>query len=141
VDRHAGCSERWLPCGGWYEVSSCGRVRGPRGNILVPYPRGAGYLAVRVCGVQRYVQRLVCAAFNGEPPNATDHADHRDYDRTNNHAHNLRWLPAHLNLGRQVRYGPRGWERLADELAPDDYQPLSPDELARIDADLQSAGW
>lgn len=140
--------EVWRPAYGFdaYEVSSRGRVRNAR-TLHV--------LAVQVCGkdgeyrkvhlgrqTQRMVHRLVAEAFlAGVPHGAADHVDHRDFDTAHNCLGNLRWLSPVLNIGRQVRYGPRGWERVGDEEAPEDYVPMTDAELAAADEQLAAAGW
>lgn len=127
-----------------YEVSSHGRVRNAATkHVLRPQRHTKGYVKVHLGRhVQQLVHRLVCEAFHGPPPLPTDHADHLDFDPTNNTPSNLRWLSASLNSGRQVRWGPRGWERVCDEEQPDDWQALSDDEREQIDRELGAvSGW
>ena len=87
------------------------------------------------------VHRLVCAAFHGDPPAVTDHADHIDFDTRNNRASNLRWLPASLNGGRKVTHDGRGWVRPDEQDPPDGYRPLTASELAQLDAAIAMKGW
>lgn len=138
--------EQWrpIPGHGQYEASDRGRIRNARTRrVLKPMLTRRGYLKVDLGSRarNREIHRLVCLTWHGPPPVETDHADHIDFDRTNNAAENLRWLRAHLNIGRQLRYGPRGWELLGDEEAPDDHVPLSDDERAALDDRIAAAGW
>lgn len=113
--------EIWRPVVGYeghYEVSNRGRVRSldrylerkgrhggrhtylQRGCVLQPQLINSGYLAVHLHlnGTRSIalVHRLVAEAFHG--PARGREADHRDYDRLNNAADNLRWLtPAQNN--------------------------------------------
>lgn len=125
-----------------YEVSTEGRVRNATtGAVLRLQPSTRGYLQVNLgrANRNRLVHRLVCEAFHGEPPTPTAHADHLDFDRTHNRPTNLRWLPAHLNLGRQVRWGRRAWE--VEEEPPADVPALTDEEREAIDKQLEAQGW
>lgn len=137
--------EAWrvIPSHPRYEASDLGRIRNARtGHVLRPQWNTRGYLKVHLGrGTQALVQRLVCEAFHGPPELDTHHADHLDFNRTNNRPDNLRWLPAALNIGRQVRYGPRGWEVTEDEEPPEDHVPLSEAERAALDEQVTSQGW
>lgn len=100
--------ERWLPIPGYegyYEASDLGRVRSlPRrgsnnalhaGRILKPQRRGPrGYLGVTlsVHGKAKgyYMQRLIAATFLGPRPDGMD-VCHKDDDKTNNRATNLKY--------------------------------------------------
>lgn len=129
-------AEEWLPVA-WpdgYEVSNLGRVRNARTGLVLSLLRhNDGYLNVKLGRKRReYVHRLVCEAFNGPPPRRYYHADHRDFDRTNNTPGNLRWLPPSLNEWR--------WKGSEWDIA-DDYDPMSAAEADQIDAELEAAGW
>jgi len=110
---------------GW-EVSSHGRVRRlaytitkrsrggglhnrhfPR-RVVTLQKHANGYLSVRLYPDDRtmMVSRLVCAAFNGQPPTPAYHADHINGDRADNHHKNLRWLSPTAN--RALRIPIRG---------------------------------
>lgn len=97
-------SERWLPVAEnpRYDVSDLGRVR--RGKrILTPCDHGRGYRAVTLCGPNgarrnRFVHRLVAAAFLGPPPVGAE-VNHRDFDRANNALGNLEYLTPAGNMG------------------------------------------
>lgn len=138
-------SEIWrsIPSAPAYEASDAGRIRNAAtGHVLSLLAHPRGYLQVHLGGRRRnqLVHRLVCEAFHGIPESPTHHADHLDFDKTNNRPGNLRWLAAHLNTGRQVRWGRRGWE-VEDPSVPEDHTPLTDAERARLDAALAAAGW
>lgn len=94
-----------------YEASQCGRVRsmlrpGRRGArkqrdvplILSPYTdKRTGYLKVNICGRQRTIHELVCAAFHGARPYGMV-ARHSDGSRQNNNASNLSWSTQPANI-------------------------------------------
>jgi hypothetical protein len=82
------------------------------------------------------VHRMVCEAFHGPPPLSSDHADHIVVPSPDNHASNLRWLPAAVNMGRAIRRTPYGWESVSDEPPPVDYVPSGV-----TDEQLAAAGW
>lgn len=101
--------ETWRPIEGLpgYEVSSLGQVRswrapfgrGRRSEPLVLKPRTnhKGYLRVNLGGRTRKVHRLVLEAFVGPCPEGHV-ADHRNRDRSDARAANLRWVtPAENN--------------------------------------------
>lgn len=102
--RHT-CPEEWRPIeGGWYEVSSHGRIRrlsarrGTRvGSFIRPHHQRDGRVAVELRqpeGRRRLsVGWLVCTAFHGPQPPGTD-VCHLNADLSDDHADNLRWLPA-----------------------------------------------
>jgi hypothetical protein len=125
-----------------YEVSSHGRVRRIGGRVLRDQPSGAGYRKVhlgRRC--QALVHALVAEAFHGPRPPGHD-VDHKDWDRTHNHASNLRWLPAPENRCRWAGPGRHDFEVLTKHTPPpDDFEPMTPaEESAVLDA-LHAAGW
>lgn len=112
-----------------YSVSSYGNVRAnwsdvPRRNLthrvriersqqLKPYAHTTGYLRVSLGrGVQRYVHRLVAAAFH-QNPHGLPQVDHIDGDRKNNAATNLRWASVQNN----ARYGGIRHDWAAQKLA------------------------
>lgn len=103
-------NEEWRPIPGvdYYEASSLGRIRSVArtiavnyngtiyerdvpGRVLTPYLcNGYAYCALgrqSKTGVHRYV----ALAFYGFPPKDKPEAAHRDGDRLNNRADNLRW--------------------------------------------------
>lgn len=83
-----------------YSVSSFGRVRGKRGEVLRPRTNKDGYLYCwlynrdednRSARKQKSVHRLVCSAFWGECTEEQPLTDHIDRCRCNNYYKNLRW--------------------------------------------------
>lgn len=140
--------ERWRFARGHfgYEVSTHGRVRSTRTrHVLAPQPTGkhGEYRKVHLGRqTQRLVHRIVAQTFLGDVAHGdTDHVDHLDFDGSHNCLGNVRWLSPVLNIGRQVRYGPRGWERVGDEEPPEDHHELSAAERAAVDEQLARAGW
>jgi hypothetical protein len=109
---------------GLYAVFDRGRVfrtapgsRTRPGKVLKLTPDTHGYLFVRLCdGAGRrpthLVHRLVALAFLGQPPEGRGVVDHRDSDRTNNHADNLQWVSVsennRLTCERDRSRAPRG---------------------------------
>lgn len=71
LGRHAGVGE--------YEYCALGSLQ-PNGYLLV----GTG-------SKNRSVHSLVCEAFHGPKPSKAHTVDHKDRDRSNNYASNLRW--------------------------------------------------
>jgi hypothetical protein len=124
--------ETWLEISdteGRYSVSNYGNVRAnwsdvPRRNLphririersqqLKPHVHTTGYLRVALGrGVQRYVHRLVAAAFH-QNPEALPQVDHIDGNRTNNAALNLRWVSAQDN----AKYGGERHDWTTQKLA------------------------
>jgi hypothetical protein len=77
-------------------IGDDGTVIGRVGHLLKPNDDGAGYLKMVMClpGNRRKtvrVHRLVCEAFHGPPPSPAHLVAHRDGNRQNNRAGNLRW--------------------------------------------------
>ena len=88
-----------VPC---YQVSSHGRVIGPRGKYLRPNPvNKSGHLRVNLSNVRTaLVHRLVLEAFVGPCPDGMQ-CWHNDGDPTNNRLENLRWeTPSNISKGR-----------------------------------------
>lgn len=101
-------AEKWADVSGYsgsYQVSSLGRVRSVervdsdgnrrRGQHMIPYRKANGYVAVTLwsCGdgKERYVHRLVAAAFI-DNPNDLPQVNHKDGDTANNAVENLEWV-------------------------------------------------
>lgn len=117
-------SESWRPVVGYegiYEVSDHGRVRrvlagqGARpGYILSPTQAGRGYAEGRaypsVCiykgrtVARRNVHQLVAEAFIGPRPEGM-HINHKDSDKSNNHATNLEYVTPSENYWHAVEAG------------------------------------
>lgn len=97
---------------GYYQVSSLGRVKSlpitygqkynqrPYEKILTPIKDAAGYYRVHLRRDGRdkriSVHRLVAIAFIDNPLNLK-FVNHKDEDKTNNHANNLEWCTAKYN--------------------------------------------
>jgi len=131
--------EAWLPIlghEGKYEVSNFGRVRsfmGVRkgqgrinGRVLQPNA-GPHYYSVKLSGRNRYVHRLVAAAFIGPLPTGCQ-TRHLDGNGFNNRLLNLAYGTISENMLDAVRHGthhfasksqcPRGHPLLMPNLAP-----------------------
>lgn len=102
-------SETWrdVPGAPGYKVRVDGAVMGPRGAVLKQNGRTSGYPIVRVSAGSRasaytaYVHHLVAAAWLGPRPAGCE-VDHKDHDRENNRAENLRYLTADENRERSM---------------------------------------
>jgi hypothetical protein len=127
--------EQWLPVEGWpYEVSDLGRVRravatpGTRkGKILKPTKNVRwGYLYVMLNCVPRKQNRrvhvMVCEAFHGPRPSPEHDAAHKDGNRTNNVATNLKWATRTENMADAMEQGTfvKGADHWSAKLIPDD---------------------
>lgn len=95
--------ENWLPIPGFegrYEVSSEGRVRGPRYGLMTPQIGTRGYLKVtlRKDGKQfsYNVNTLVLRAFRGERPLGLI-SRHLNSIKTDNRLDNLEWNTQSVN--------------------------------------------
>lgn len=104
-----GATEEWRPITEWpsYQVSSFGRMRGPRA-ILAP-ASVAGYHVVSLVREReiknRRVHQLVVEAFVGPAPFDAAIIAHNDGVRGNNRVTNLRWASAVENQRDRVRHG------------------------------------
>lgn len=134
--------EEWQPVPGFegsYEVSNMGRVRSldrvvtcrngmPKtihGKILKPMVNPHGYESVAPCidnvNVPMLVHRLVASVFVKNPDNLPQ-VDHKDADKRNNCADNLRWVTAKENSeNRTYHYRlehplPEQWEPNPDDV-------------------------
>lgn len=85
-----------------YFVSNHGHVRSPSGEVLAHRLNQEGY--DRAClryGSEEedvYVHRMVCIAFNGEPPTPEHEADHINKIRNDNVPKNLQWVTKEESL-------------------------------------------
>lgn len=94
----------WKPIPGLapYEAHPDGRIRnGKTLKVLTPQDNQRGYLTLRIRGKTRRVHRLIALTFIPcENPDAFD-VDHIDFNKQNNAASNLRYLPKLQNSVRQ----------------------------------------
>lgn len=137
--------EAWrpIPSAPGYEASTLGRIRNAStGRVLRDQRNTRGYRKVHLGREQqnRLVHRLVCEAFHGPAPTGGEHADHIDFDRTNNRPDNLRWLAAAANLGRTLVRVRGGWQMDGDALE-DDGARLTDEQRAQLDSELAARGW
>lgn len=97
----------WVPVlgfNGLYEVSSLGRVRNQKGEIMkqgIKRTNGTCYKSVRLWKDgkyhTKYIHRLVAEAFIPNPDNLP-FVNHKDEDGTNNFIDNLEWCTREYNV-------------------------------------------
>lgn len=134
--------EIWVPAYAWpeYAVSSKGRVkrvaggRGTRaGHVLKQRINRDGYACVTLYRHNKkkgfLVNRLVCAAFYGAPPDGDYHAAHADGDRGNNRVSNLRWASRSENEADKEAHGTRlrGEDHASSKLTEKDVAAIRAD--------------
>jgi hypothetical protein len=93
-----------------YEASNEGQIRRiGRTRIRKQILTWNGYLKIGIIvdGKSRtlLVNRLVCAAFHGPPPEGDVHAAHEDGDKCNNRPSNLSWKTRKENEADKIRHG------------------------------------
>ena len=92
-----------------YEVSSLGNVRhkANKKNLKLPVQK-TGYTSICLGdpNVRRYVHRLVCIAWHGEPPKGT-WALHRNGVKTDNRPENLYWGTPMQNCADAAEHGTK----------------------------------
>lgn len=102
-------TEEWRPVIGHhpYMVSSHGRVRGLKGQLMKGIPNKGGRRAIRLggrCGPRRYIHQLVLEAFVG-PAGPGQECLHANDVASDNRVENLRWGTRTENLYDAVRNG------------------------------------
>lgn len=119
-DLEVGCVESWASVkgsGGWYEVSTHGRVRSmPRtvvrsdgttqyfkSRILKPGRNRNGYLHVTI-GKVKNIHRLVAKTFIPNPHNLPQ-VNHKDGNKENNCVWNLEWVNHQANMQHASKNG------------------------------------
>lgn len=99
--------EEWrvLPdANGKYQVSSLGRVRGVKGEILSTPVGKQGYRRVTVLRVRRYLHHCIALAFLGpRPPGA--HIRHLNGDKADCRVSNLAYGTPRQNAADKLRHG------------------------------------
>lgn len=83
-----------------YEISSWGRIRNKKGEILTPYKNHKGYLKIglRQDGAdhKKRIHRLVAETFLPNPNNLPE-VNHKDGNKENNSFTNLEWVSGEQN--------------------------------------------
>lgn len=95
-----------------YRIARDGTVIGRSGKVLKPNPDGQGYAHMNMCLPDNgrksvRVHRLVCEAWHGLRPSLRHVVAHRDGNRSNNHADNLRWATFEENEADKIQHGTR----------------------------------
>jgi hypothetical protein len=126
-----------------YEVHSDGRIRNRKtGRELKPQQAGSGRYRKVQFGDRRQVQvhQLVAETWLGPKPTGMPHSvDHVDFDRTRNVVQNLRWLRYGLNSAQHRSDWPARAAALMP--APEDHEPITPDEEAQLLERMRRNGW
>ena len=110
--------EIWAPIKDFpnYEISSWGRVRNRKGQIMIPYKNHKGYLKIALCkdGIRykRRIHRLVAQTFIPNPYNLPE-VNHIDGNKENNSFSNLEWVTGEQN--REHAIFMEHWKRLLEE--------------------------
>lgn len=104
-----------------YTITITGEVINNRWNRKVkPQPNGKGYLRVHIAGKMRFVHRLVAEQYVPNPENLPQ-VNHKDGNKTNNHASNLEWVSNAQNRrhavenGLQIHGDKCTWAKLSSE--------------------------
>jgi hypothetical protein len=92
-------------------VAADGRIQGPSGRWLKPFPNSRGYLAINVStcadGIRRqvHVHKIVCTAYHGPCPDGMVLVRHLNGDHLDNRAANLAWGTREQNEADKVLHG------------------------------------
>lgn len=84
-----------------YYVSNCGQVASvfrEKWRVLKASRASHGYLQVGIHGRARRVHTVVAEEFLGPPPTPRHEVNHKDGDKSNNHADNLEWVTHQENI-------------------------------------------
>jgi hypothetical protein len=125
-------------------VSDEGRVRNVKtGRVLKHAITDRGYCKLSLGRAwQGYVHQLVAEAFIGPRPTHEHDVDHKDFDRTNNAAANLRWLHKLTNRVRWAgKQNGRNLWSTPDDPAPEDHEPMTQEEREQWEASAGVSGW
>ena len=129
--------EQWKPISGWegrYSISSRGRIWSiTRCRYLRPTLHPHGYLRVNLYSDKGKkaigVHRLVALAFHGPQPSPAHEVNHKNCDKTDNHATNIEWATRSENQSHAYENGLRSAAgerntnaRLEDESALEIYR-------------------
>ena len=74
-------------------------------GVIKPGMSNSGYKRIKLNGKNVYIHRIVCRAFNGEPPIDGMYVDHIDGNKMNNHYTNLEWVTPKENSVRASKNG------------------------------------
>lgn len=101
---------------GRYQISDTGRIYGICHNrILTPKKCGSGYQGITLCkgGAKSrfYIHRLVAVCFLPEPDSSEYEINHKDLNKTNNHASNLEWVTRTDNFEHAYQHGRVNYQR------------------------------
>lgn len=80
-------------------------VNSKNGYVRKWYDNGNGYKCTHIKGKIKYIHRLVCALFNGDPPSEDSQVNHIDGDKENNHWSNLEWVSGSKNISHAHKQG------------------------------------
>lgn len=94
------CPTRGKPIADYF-VSELGKIKNQKTGREIKQHTGKfkdGYLSVRLQGKPQQVHRVVCASFNGSPPEGKVEVHHINSIRTDNRACNLMWVSKSENM-------------------------------------------
>jgi hypothetical protein len=123
---------------GWF-ATSCGRIYSEKkGAFLNGRKLESGYIQVGTNKGEKVklfrAHRLICRAFNGDPPTESHTVDHINNDRCDNRPENLRWSTIQENISHSVRQNRR-LKKLSPELISQirtEYEPWNRSKSASV---------